>query len=76
MIKINKIIDIIKKYAYFKQLPMTLTSDEGYQLLCKGITGSISNRMHRYNIAGETKINHFEYNKENKYVYSIDSDYV
>ncbi|KAA6399667.1 MAG: hypothetical protein EZS28_004800 [Streblomastix strix] len=55
---------------------MTLTSDEAYQLLRKGITGGISNVMHRYNIAGETRINHFEFDQENKCVYSIDSDYV
>ncbi|KAA6358833.1 MAG: hypothetical protein EZS28_045640, partial [Streblomastix strix] len=29
-------------------------SDEGYQLLRKGITGGISNVMRRYNIAGDT----------------------
>ncbi|KAA6366301.1 MAG: hypothetical protein EZS28_038172 [Streblomastix strix] len=55
---------------------MTLISDEGYQLLRKDITGGISKVMHRYNIASETRINYFEYDKENKCVYSIDSDYV
>ncbi|KAA6366738.1 MAG: hypothetical protein EZS28_037735, partial [Streblomastix strix] len=71
-----KLMIQLRKYALFKQLPMTLTSDEGYQLLRKGITGGISNVMHRYNIAGETRINHYEYDKENKCVYSIDSDNV
>ncbi|KAA6377211.1 MAG: hypothetical protein EZS28_027262 [Streblomastix strix] len=66
----------LKKYALFKQLPMTLTSDEGFQLLRKGIIGGISNVMHRYNIAGETRINHFEFDQENKCVHSIDSDNV
>ncbi|KAA6399148.1 MAG: hypothetical protein EZS28_005323 [Streblomastix strix] len=71
-----KLIEQQYKYTLFKQLPMTLTSDEGYQLLRKGITGGISNVIHRYNIAGETRINHFEFDQENKCVYSIDSDYV
>ncbi|KAA6362105.1 MAG: hypothetical protein EZS28_042368, partial [Streblomastix strix] len=71
-----KLMIQLRKYALFKQLPMTLTSDEGYQLLRKRITGGISNVMHRYNIAGETKINHFEFDQENRCVYSIDSDYV
>ncbi|KAA6355221.1 MAG: hypothetical protein EZS28_049252, partial [Streblomastix strix] len=34
-----KLMIQLRKYALFKQLPMTLTSDEGYQLLRKGITG-------------------------------------
>ncbi|KAA6386198.1 MAG: hypothetical protein EZS28_018277 [Streblomastix strix] len=71
-----KLMIQLRKYALFKQLTMTLTSNEGYQLLRKGITGGISNVMHRYNVAGETKINHFEYDQENKCIYSIDSDYV
>jgi hypothetical protein len=71
-----KLMIQLRKYALFKQLPMTLISDEGYQLLRKGITGGISNVMHRYNIAGETRINHYQYDKENKCIYSIDSDYV
>ncbi|KAA6388753.1 MAG: hypothetical protein EZS28_015721 [Streblomastix strix] len=64
-----KLMIQLRKYALFKQLPMTLTSDEGYKLLRKGITGGISNVMHRYNVAGKTKINH-------KSVYSIDSNYI
>ncbi|KAA6400047.1 MAG: hypothetical protein EZS28_004435 [Streblomastix strix] len=34
-----KLMIHLRKYALLKQLPMTLTSDEGYQLLRKGITG-------------------------------------
>ncbi|KAA6400526.1 MAG: hypothetical protein EZS28_003948 [Streblomastix strix] len=71
-----KLMVQLKKYALLKRLPMALTSNEGYQLLSKGIIGSISNVMHRYNISGETRINHFEFDQENKCVYSIDSDYV
>ncbi|KAA6368309.1 MAG: hypothetical protein EZS28_036164, partial [Streblomastix strix] len=66
----------LRKYALFKQLSMTLMSDEGYHLLRNGITGGLSQVMHRYNIAGQTKINHFEFDKEERCVYSIDSDYV
>ncbi|KAA6370602.1 MAG: hypothetical protein EZS28_033871, partial [Streblomastix strix] len=62
-----KLLIQLRKYAIFKQLPMTLISDEGYQLLRKGITGGISNVMHRYNIAGETRINHFQYDKEKQF---------
>ncbi|KAA6398613.1 MAG: hypothetical protein EZS28_005858 [Streblomastix strix] len=71
-----KLMIQLRKYALFKQLPMTLTRDERYQLLCKGIIGGTSKVMHRYNIAGETRINRFEFDQENKCVYSIDSDYV
>ncbi|KAA6404137.1 MAG: hypothetical protein EZS28_000340 [Streblomastix strix] len=71
-----KLMIQLRKYALFKQLPMTLISDEGYHLLRNGITGGLSQVMHRYNIAGQTKINHFEFDKEDRCVYSIDSDYV
>ncbi|KAA6385259.1 MAG: hypothetical protein EZS28_019215 [Streblomastix strix] len=55
---------------------MTLINDEGYKLLRNGITGGLSQVLHRYNTAGQTKINHFEFDQENRYIYSIDSDYV
>ncbi|KAA6387847.1 MAG: hypothetical protein EZS28_016626 [Streblomastix strix] len=49
-----KLMVQLKKYSLFKQSPMTSTCNEGCQLLRKGITGSISNVMYRYNIEGET----------------------
>ncbi|KAA6364878.1 MAG: hypothetical protein EZS28_039596 [Streblomastix strix] len=55
---------------------MTLISDDIYKILRRGITGGLSQVTHRYNIAGKTKINHFEFDKENRCVYSIDSDYI
>ncbi|KAA6402583.1 MAG: hypothetical protein EZS28_001893 [Streblomastix strix] len=66
----------LRKYALFKQLPMTLISDDIYKILRRGIAGGLSTVMHRYNVAGQTKINHFEFDKENRWVYSIDSDNV
>ncbi|KAA6358418.1 MAG: hypothetical protein EZS28_046055, partial [Streblomastix strix] len=71
-----KLMIQLRKYALFKQLPMTLINDDIYKLVRRGITGGLSTVIHRYNIAGETRINHYEYDKENKCVYSIDSDNV
>ncbi|KAA6374352.1 MAG: hypothetical protein EZS28_030122 [Streblomastix strix] len=71
-----KLMIQLRKYALFKQLPMTLINDDIYKLVRRGITGGLSTVIHRYNIAGETRINHYEYDKENKCVYSIDSENV
>ncbi|KAA6368875.1 MAG: hypothetical protein EZS28_035598, partial [Streblomastix strix] len=71
-----KLMIQLRKYALFKQLPMTLINDDIYKLVRRGITGGLSTVIYRYNIAGETRINHYEYDKENKCVYSIDSDNV
>ncbi|KAA6312953.1 MAG: hypothetical protein EZS28_055838, partial [Streblomastix strix] len=53
---------------------MTLVNQEVYQIIRKDITGGLSNVLHRYNVAGETRINHLEYMDKN--VYSIDSEHV
>ncbi|KAA6377419.1 MAG: hypothetical protein EZS28_027054 [Streblomastix strix] len=70
-----KLIIQLRKYVLFKQLSMTLTSDDIYKIVRSGITGGLSTVMHRYNAAGEIRINHYEYNKK-KCDYSIDSDNV
>lgn len=50
--------------------------NEIYRIVRRGTTGEQSIVMRRYNIASETKINYYEYNKENMCVYIIDSDYI
>ncbi|GHU20290.1 hypothetical protein FACS189472_11380 [Alphaproteobacteria bacterium] len=40
--------------------PTTIDNEAVYHLLRNGITGGLSNVMHRVNIAGDTKINHFK----------------
>ncbi|KAA6391872.1 MAG: hypothetical protein EZS28_012598, partial [Streblomastix strix] len=54
-------------------LPMTITDEEIYQILRSGITGGLSQVMHRYNVAGETKINYLKY--INGKVISQDTDH-
>ena len=55
---------------------MTLckNDEDVYKILRKGITGGLSNVMHRVNIKGETKINKFKYDEENKTVVSYNTD--
>jgi hypothetical protein len=53
---------------------MTLTNKETIQHLEKAKYGGLSNVMHRINIAGETKINRFAYDIENKKVKSFDTE--
>ncbi|KAA6378633.1 MAG: hypothetical protein EZS28_025840 [Streblomastix strix] len=55
-------------------LPMTITDEEIYQILRSGITGGLSQVMHRYNVAGETKINQFKF--INGKVISQDTDHI
>ncbi|KAA6358741.1 MAG: hypothetical protein EZS28_045732, partial [Streblomastix strix] len=47
----------LRKYALFKQLPMTLTINEGYQLLRKGITGASFNLCCIEQILKSTNLN-------------------
>ncbi|KAA6365060.1 MAG: hypothetical protein EZS28_039413, partial [Streblomastix strix] len=57
-----------------KSLPMTITDEEVYQILRSGITGGLSQVMHRYNVAGETKINQLKF--VNGKVISQDTDHI
>ena len=63
----------LKKYCQLHNLPMTITNDDVYHLLRDGITGGMSNVLHRLNIKGETPINHLRYNGTE--IESIDSTY-
>ncbi|KAA6367322.1 MAG: hypothetical protein EZS28_037151, partial [Streblomastix strix] len=56
-----------------KSLPMTITDEEVYQILRSGITGGLLQVMHRYNVAGETKINQLKF--INGKVISQDTDH-
>ncbi|KAA6402852.1 MAG: hypothetical protein EZS28_001621 [Streblomastix strix] len=53
---------------------MTITDEEVYQILRSGITGGLSQVMHRYNVAGETKINQLKF--INGKVISQDTDHI
>ncbi|KAA6401879.1 MAG: hypothetical protein EZS28_002597 [Streblomastix strix] len=71
-----KLMIQLRKYSLLKQLPVTLVNQKVYQIIRKNITGGLSNVLHRYNVAGETRINHLEYDVEKKCVYSIDSEHI
>ena len=75
--KITKLKIQLRKYCLLNDLPMTLCNKDKdvYKILRDGITGGLSNVMHRVNIKGETKINKFRWNNELKQVESYDTDY-
>ena len=50
----------LRKYCLLHNLPMTINNEEVYRLLRKGITGGMSNVLHRLNIKYQTPINHLE----------------
>lgn len=64
----------LRNYALLKNLPMTITNDEVYHKLRDSITGGLSNVQHRYNIKGETHINHFKY--ESGTMISYDTEHI
>jgi hypothetical protein len=72
--KISRLHIQLRNYALINNLPMTLSyQDEyAYHVLRAGITGGLSFVMHRMNLKGVTKINHFEL--EDGTVYSVNSD--
>jgi hypothetical protein len=51
----------VRQYAFKYNLPMTIDNEAVHDLIRNGITGGLSNVMHRINIGGETKINKFHY---------------
>ena len=55
---------------------MTISNEPTYHILRAGITGGLSNVMHRVNIKGETHINHFRYSRTTKTVISEDNEHV
>jgi hypothetical protein len=79
----------LRKYCVKNNLPMTLSDEVTHHILRDGITGGSSDVGHRFNIAGETKINKFEIVKygdgsyqqdvgraSQYHVFSVDSKYV
>ncbi|KAA6364526.1 MAG: hypothetical protein EZS28_039947 [Streblomastix strix] len=70
---LTRLVIQLKNFCLMKSLPMTITDEEIYQILRSGITGGLSQVMHRYNVAGETKINQLKY--INGKVISQDTDY-
>jgi hypothetical protein len=52
----------LRNYALINNLPMTLAQKDeyAYHILRAGITGGLSFVMHRMNLKGITRINHFE----------------
>ena len=64
----------LRKYCLIHNYPMTIDNEDVYHLLRNGITGGMSNVLHRLNIKGETPINHLVYDIKTKKVSSIDSD--
>lgn len=66
----------LRKYCLKYDLPMTLckNDEEAYKVIRNGITGGLSNVMHRVNIKGSTKINKFKYDIDNKTVVSYNTD--
>jgi len=75
----------IRKYADFKGLPFTLdvANKDLYTRLREGITGGLSNVLHRANIKGETHINKFrvesgkviDYDTENIMTHAVGFDF-
>ena len=61
---ITKLKIQLRKYCLKYDLPMTLCKhdEDAYKVIRNGITGGLSNVMHRVNIKGETKINKFKRN--------------
>ena len=64
----------LRKYCLLNNFPMTIDNEEVYHLLRAGITGGMSNVLHRLNIKDQTPINHLEYDMKKKKVNSVDSD--
>ena len=50
----------LEKYCLRNNLPMTINDTQIYHQVRDGITGGLSNVMHRFNMAGVTRINKFK----------------
>jgi hypothetical protein len=62
----------LKQFAEINKYPIPPNDEKVINQLQRGITGGLSNVLHRKNIAGETHINKFYYDAENKKVISKD----
>ena len=63
----------LKKFCKLNHLPTTISDEREYNRLRNGITGGLSNVMHRRNIRGETHINRLHYDIETNKVISRDT---
>ncbi|KAA6389891.1 MAG: hypothetical protein EZS28_014581 [Streblomastix strix] len=66
----------LRRFALKNGLPMTISDQEVYQLCRREMTGGISYVAHRQNIACETKINKFIYDRDSNTVHSFDLPHV
>ncbi|KAA6368746.1 MAG: hypothetical protein EZS28_035727 [Streblomastix strix] len=66
----------LRRFALKYGLPMTISDQQVYKLCRRDLTGGISYVAHRENIAGETKINKFIYDKYSNTVHSFDLPHV
>ena len=65
--KVTRLRIQLKKFCKIQNLPTLINDEEEYYSLRNGITGGLSNVMHRVNIKDETHINKFRY-EENKVI--------
>ncbi|KAA6374210.1 MAG: hypothetical protein EZS28_030263 [Streblomastix strix] len=72
---IGKLFIQLRKYCMIRCLPTNLTDIDVYHLIRSGITGGLSNVMHRVNRAGIDFIKRLYYNKEAKKVTIVTTDH-
>ncbi|KAA6400250.1 MAG: hypothetical protein EZS28_004229 [Streblomastix strix] len=72
---IGKLFIQLRKYCIIRCLPTNLTNNDVYHLIRSGITGGLSNVMHRVNRAGIDFIKRLYYNKEAKKVTVLTTDH-
>ncbi|KAA6375004.1 MAG: hypothetical protein EZS28_029470 [Streblomastix strix] len=58
----------LRRFCMLHCLPTNLTNIEDYKLIRNGVTGGLSNVMHRENIAGKDTIKQFKYEKKKVHV--------
>ncbi|KAA6384063.1 MAG: hypothetical protein EZS28_020411 [Streblomastix strix] len=66
----------LRRFALKYGLPMTISDQQVYKLCRRDLTGGISYVAHRENIAGQTKINKFIYERASNTVHSFDLPHV
>ena len=62
--KVTRLRIQLKKFCKVNHLPMTITNEAEYHRLRAGITGGLSNVMHRVNLRGETCITRLHFDEE------------
>ena len=71
--KVTRLRIQLKKFCKLNHFPTTITNEAEYHRLRVGITGGLSNVMHRVNIRGETHINRLHYDESLNQVISRDT---